>query len=142
MRSFAIGNQSEIFPNLSSLFRIPILFNASKYVCRMVVWGLPVQRLLFSQQVSILPGMHVLDIQGILPNQCSCLLKTMSWIGSMPNLFSILVLLMWKSCTSHILILRIFLMQVVWNVCSFFQSDFFTAQVSHPQSSRFIGIAR
>ena len=88
-------------------------------MCCMVVWGLPVRRLLFSQQVSILRGMRVLDIRGILPNQCSCLLKTMSWIGSMPNLFSILVLLMWKSCTSHILILRIFLMQVVWNDCSF-----------------------
>ena len=33
-------------------------------------------------------------------------------------------------------------MQVVWKACSFFQSDFLTAQVSHPQSSRFIGIAR
>ena len=65
LRSFAIGNQSEIFPNLSSSFRIPIRFNASKYVCRMVVWGQPVRRLLFSQQVSILRGMRVLDIRGI-----------------------------------------------------------------------------
>ena len=50
-----------------------------------VVWDLPVRRLLFSQQVSILRGMRVLDIRGILPNQCSCLLKTMSWIGLNAN---------------------------------------------------------
>ena len=74
VRSFAIENQSEIFPFLSSLFRISILFNAYRYVCRMVVWGLPVRRLLFSQQVSILRGMCALDIRIILPSQLSCLL--------------------------------------------------------------------
>ena len=74
VRSFAIGNQSEIFPFLSSLFRISILLNASRDMCRMVVWGLPVRRLLFSQQVSILRGMRALGIQVILPSQCSCLL--------------------------------------------------------------------
>ena len=71
------------------------------------------RRLIFNQQVSIFLGGRLLDIIGIFRSECNCLLKAISWIGSIPNFSNISVLLIGNSCTSHIIIPSIFLIQVV-----------------------------
>ena len=118
-----------------------LLYNQCKYVCRIVCWGRPVGLGFVCQAAINLQGSLFSPIWAIFPSHLTCLLAMMLAIGSIRNSsyrnsFEILHI-----CTSNILMLRIRRIDVVWKTCRSLRSDSFRAQVSHPQSNRFTGMA-
>ena len=104
--------------------------------------GLPTGLLEFRQLPSIFLVRRFIDMRGIFPSHLSWRLCVMFLTESMLNCLSRRSSVICRSLASYILIPQILRTHLVWNASIFCQSVFLIAQVSHPHSRRFVGMAR